>query len=89
MQHVQLYSWDIGTLCHKLNSSHAYSHSVLQDLVDRYDATTIGSYDGTMAFGNELVMLRLVITACAECINLLIAGQPDISHEFLLGMTLQ
>ena len=66
------------TICHKLNSSHLYSCSVLQDLVDRYDATAIGSYDGTMAFGDELVILRLVVTACAKCINLLIAGQPNI-----------
>jgi hypothetical protein len=78
MQHVQSYSWDIGTICHELNSSHAYSRSVLQDLVDRYDATALGSYDGTMAFGNELVMLRLAVTACAKRINLLIAGHPHI-----------
>ena len=78
MQHVKSYSWDIGTICHELNSSHAYSRNVLQDLVDRYDATAIGSYDGTMAFGNELVMLRLAVTACAERINLLIADQPNI-----------
>jgi hypothetical protein len=78
MQHVQSYSWDIGTICHELNSSHLYSRSVLQDLVDRYDATAVGSYDGTIAFGNELVMLRLAVTACAERINLLLADHPNI-----------
>jgi hypothetical protein len=78
MQHVQSYSWDIGTICHELNTSHTYSRNVLQDLVDRYDATALGSYDGTMAFGNELVMLRLAVTACAERINLLLTDRPDI-----------
>ena len=71
---VQQFTGNLGAICHELNAGHSQNQTVLQHLVDRYDATALDCYDSSLAYGNELVMLRLMVQACVDRVNLLIAG---------------
>jgi hypothetical protein len=72
------YTSNLGTICHELNATQVHDHRILSDLLDRYDYSTTAMTDGFLAYGNELVMLRLMIQACVDRINLLISGSPNI-----------
>ncbi len=80
MDQLHNYAGSLGTICHELNASHCYDQAILQNLVDRYDHSTTESTDGFLAYGNELVMLRLMVQACVDRINLLIANRNDIPN---------
>jgi hypothetical protein len=73
MAKVDSFTTSMGQICHELNASHTHENSTLQKLIDRYDATAQDTHDGTLAYGNKLVMLRLMVQLCVDRLNTLLA----------------
>lgn len=63
----------LGAICLELSRSQNDSSTILHELIAKYDVTAMDCYDGNVAYGTELAMLRLMVHACVERINLLLA----------------
>lgn len=62
----------IGDMCSEIGRSHTHTVHTLQDLLDRYDRTSVDTYDSILGYGNEVAMLRLMVEAIVDRINWLI-----------------
>jgi len=65
----------IGEMCSELGRSHTQTVNTLQNLLDRYDKTAVDTYDGILCYGNEVVMLRLMVEAIVDRFNYLLRAR--------------